>query len=163
MPTIFILGLFSLVISIMAAMISNGTSNVAVLTKQRVTETHEFFENIAKVAVDDITNTYYHANPKGATTPAQYIQGLSEMKRLSSGRLADPTLDAWGSPIQGRIVTEYQPFSRSTDARHRFRAGIQRTGPHSPNAVACHRHEALGYLRHCCLVDHHQRSGRQRG
>ena len=102
----------------MASMISNGTSNVAVLNKQRVDETLAFFENISKVALQDITNNYYHANPHNATTVADYIKGLTELRRLSTGRLSDPSLDAWGQPILGRIYTQYQPLSAGSDNKN---------------------------------------------
>ena len=115
MPTVIILALFSLVFTLIAGIVSHSTSNVAVLNKQRIGETYTFFENIAQVATQDINNSYYHANPKNAKTIVEYIKGLSEMKRLSTGRMTDPTLDAWGQTVEGKIYTEYQPLSSSTD------------------------------------------------
>lgn len=119
MQTIFIISIFSLIMTVISGIISMGTSNTAQLTEQRVVETKQFFQSIAKVALNDITMEYMHGNPNGSTTPEAYISNLSEVKRLSSGRLTNPALDAWGQTIQGAIITEYQSLTTSTDSNNK--------------------------------------------
>lgn len=117
MQAIFIISIFSLVLTIMASIISSGTSNTAQLTKQRIEETHAFFEKVAKVTLNDITLNQMMANPANATNPADFIKGMSQLSLLSSGRMGDPSLDAWGKPIQGVIFTEYQSLTNNSDSR----------------------------------------------
>lgn len=119
MQTIFIISIFSLIMTVISAIISMGSSNTAQLTDQRIEETRQFFENISRVALNDITMEYMHGNPNGATTPESFIKNLSEIKRLSSGRLTNPALDAWGQEIQGAVLTEYQSLTASTDPENR--------------------------------------------
>lgn len=119
MQTIMIIAIFSMVIAIMGSMISNGTSNSKQLVQDRVTETRQFFDSVAKVVRSEITPDYFEGNPNGATTPADYIKGLQQLKLLSTGRMSDPSLDAWGRPIDGRIFTSYQSLTSSTDSRNK--------------------------------------------
>lgn len=108
----------------MASIISNGTSSVGVLQKQNIQETYSFFENIARVVNNDITNKYYHGNPNEDTTITDYINNLSEVKRLSTGRMTNATLDAWGKPVKGMIYTQYEPFSTSSDPNNNIQIPI---------------------------------------
>ena len=108
MQTIFIISIFSLVLTIASSIISGGMSSSQQVTKQDIKDTKTFFESIAKVVNNDVTMEYFHANPNNSTTPEHYINNLSEVKRLSSGRSANPATDAWGQVIKGSIITEYQ-------------------------------------------------------
>ncbi|PZP39993.1 MAG: hypothetical protein DI585_02255 [Pseudomonas fluorescens] len=119
MQAIFILSLFSMMLTVVASIISSGTSNTSLLTKERIAETNAFFQSVENVVLNDITIENMHGNPMGYATPAEYIRNESRLSSLSNGRLADPALDAWGRPIAGVIFTEYLSLTNSSDPDNR--------------------------------------------
>lgn len=115
MQAIFFISIFSLMLTVVASLISSGTSSSAHLTADRIDETKQFFAQVANVTLNDVTLTNLKGNPNNATNPADFIRNLSQLRLLSNGRLADPALDAWGHPIQGAIFTEYHVLTSGSD------------------------------------------------
>ncbi|TKW60933.1 MAG: hypothetical protein DI628_08590 [Blastochloris viridis] len=112
----FIFSLFTFVLALMGSIISFGSKDAAILTDERIKETGRFFEAMAQVIKTDVTQKYLTANPNNHVTIANYITGLPEVAAMSAGLYNDVGVDAWGKPLQGAIVTEYQLITASADA-----------------------------------------------
>jgi len=116
MQAMFIFSLFTFVLALMGSIISFGSKDAAILTDERIKETGRFFEAMAQVVKNDVTQKYLTANPHNHVTIANYIKGLPEVAAMSAGLYNDLGVDAWGRPLQGAIVTEYQLITASADA-----------------------------------------------
>ncbi len=124
MQALFIIALFTFVITLMTSIMTSGSSNSAQLTDDRIAEVGRFFEAVAKVVKNDITQQYLHANPNGDTDPADYIRNIPVLAAMSSGLYGDAGVDAWGKDLQGGIVTEYLLVSASSDSENVVRIPV---------------------------------------
>lgn len=116
MQAIFIFSLFAFVLALMGSIITAGTKSAETLTADRIKEAGRFFEAMATVIKHDVTQKYLTANPHNSLTIPAYINGLPEVAAMSAGLYSSPGVDAWGKPLQGAIVTQYQLVTASADA-----------------------------------------------
>ncbi len=116
MQAMFIFSLFTFVLALMGSIITFGSKNAEILTDERIKETGRFFEAMAQVVKNDVTQKYLTANPNNHVTIPNYITGLPEVAAMSAGLYSSVGVDAWGKPLQGAIVTQYQLITASADA-----------------------------------------------
>lgn len=116
MQAMFIFSLFTFVLALMGSIITSGTKGAETLTEERIKETGRFFEAMAQVIKNDVTQKYMTANPFNHVTIPNYITGLPEVAAMSAGLYSSVGVDAWGKPLQGAIVTQYQLITASADA-----------------------------------------------
>lgn len=116
MQAMFIFSLFTFVLALMGSIISFGSKSAETLTEERIKEAGRFFEAMAAVIKNDVTQKYLTANPNNDTTIPSYITGLPEVAAMSAGLYNSAGVDAWGKPLQGAIVTEYQLITATADA-----------------------------------------------
>lgn len=124
MQAMFIFSLFTFVLALMGSIITFGTKSSENLTLDRIKETGRFFEAMAQVIKNDVTQKYLTANPNNHKTVPTYIVGLPEVAAMSAGLYSNVGVDAWGKPLQGAIVTEYQLITASADASSAVRVPV---------------------------------------
>lgn len=115
MQAMFIFSLFMFVMTLMAAIVTSGSTGSAMLTEQRIADTQRFFEAVATVVKNDITQQYLTANPNNDKTPPDYIRKLPAAAAMSSGLYGEVGVDAWGNTLRGAVVNEYQLLSSASD------------------------------------------------
>lgn len=115
MQAMFIFSLFMFVMTLMAAIVTSGSTGSATLTDQRIADTRRFYEAVATVVKNDITQQYLTANPNNDKTAPAYIRNLPAAAAMSSGLYGDVGVDAWGNALRGAVVTEYQMLSSPSD------------------------------------------------
>jgi hypothetical protein len=116
MQAMFIFSLFTFVLALMGSIMTSGSKSSEILTEERIKETGRFFEAMAQVIKTDVTQKYLTANPNNHSTIPNYITGLPEVAAMSAGLYSSVGIDAWGKPLQGAIVTQYQLITASADA-----------------------------------------------
>lgn len=113
MQAVFLLILFSLIVSLVGGIIFTGSKSVAELTSVRRESTSKFFERL-----DNMVNTVITPQNLRAGSPsllaqgiAPYISNTESLAILASGRFPNAGVDAWGRDIVGvasqTLVTFY--------------------------------------------------------
>lgn len=105
MQAIIIMALFSLVLSIAGGIAIGSGPNTQQMVQMQVQQMQEYMRNV-EIIMNDITRNELEAAPSTVTDMVPYIQSNQNLMQLSSGRWADPALDAWGNPLKGYVVRE---------------------------------------------------------
>lgn len=105
MQAIIVVALFSLVLAIAGGIAIGSGPNTQQMTRMQVQQMQDYFHDV-EVVMRDITSNQLEAAPATVNDIVPYIQSNQNLMQLSSGRWADPALDAWGNPLKGYVVRE---------------------------------------------------------
>lgn len=122
MPTLFFIGLFAFLMTMMSAVVMEISKSRQELTQQLAVETREYFKRIEDFVNLDMVPNALEIQPRALTGMNSEDAGKAFLSQNAIKLLAPPALnsdplkDAWGVPLTVRMVTQNSALDTYTVA-----------------------------------------------